>query len=197
MATKSLCNVCNQHPKKPGQGQRFCSDECQRAAKAGWKQPSKEAVRNRATQRRRARGMKERPPTWDAQGRRRCPRCDSYFDLSDIKGGYCLTCLPLKRRDGALRLKYGITRERYEQILLEQDNCCAICLRKFTKDRVPQVDHDHSCCPGEKTCGECIRGVLCRRCNHVLLGAANDDPQLLRRAADHVERIQPTRANIR
>lgn len=27
------------------------------------------------------------------------------------------------------------------------------------------IDHDHACCPGELTCGKCIRGVLCNKCN--------------------------------
>jgi hypothetical protein len=27
------------------------------------------------------------------------------------------------------------------------------------------IDHDHSCCPGITTCGNCIRGVLCTPCN--------------------------------
>lgn len=28
-----------------------------------------------------------------------------------------------------------------------------------------QVDHDHSCCPGARSCAKCYRGTLCRPCN--------------------------------
>lgn len=27
------------------------------------------------------------------------------------------------------------------------------------------VDHDHRCCSGQDSCGQCIRGIICRDCN--------------------------------
>lgn len=36
------------------------------------------------------------------------------------------------------------------------------------------VDHDHSCCIGNYSCGKCVRGVLCRGCN-ISLGYMKED----------------------
>ena len=27
------------------------------------------------------------------------------------------------------------------------------------------VDHDHKCCTGYTTCGKCVRGIVCHKCN--------------------------------
>lgn len=37
---------------------------------------------------------------------------------------------------------------------------------RYTYDFV--VDHDHACCPTERSCGSCIRGVICRGCNNAM-----------------------------
>ena len=53
--------------------------------------------------------------------------------------------------------------------------------------RVPDdVDHDHSCCPGSKTCGKCLRGLACQKCNQGI-GQFGDDPDRMRRVADNLE----------
>ena len=49
---------------------------------------------------------------------------------------------------------YKLTPERYDA-MAEQG--CRVC---GSKDDL-RVDHDHSCCPGQKTCGQCVRGLLC------------------------------------
>ena len=54
--------------------------------------------------------------------------------------------------------------ESYSKILAAQNGGCAICHRLPGKRRL-SVDHDHSCCSGAKSCGGCVRGLLCNPCN--------------------------------
>lgn len=69
--------------------------------------------------------------------------------------------------------RFNKTPEWYANRLAQQENCCAICRQpeRFKKNGKTQrlgVDHDHGCCPGRKSCGKCIRGLLCNRCNILL-----------------------------
>ena len=178
------CNNCVVHPKRRGSGQRFCSEECKLEARARWKRPDKAAVRDRATKRRRAAGATIRPATWDSEGNRYCPGGGHYVDPQSFRHGYCDACRPVVARRRKLWGSYRLTQEDYDRLLEEQSGLCAICLETGPL----QVDHDHSCCPGEKSCGDCVRGLLCRRCNYTILGAAKDNAELLQRAADYVKR---------
>lgn len=29
------------------------------------------------------------------------------------------------------------------------------------------TDHDHECCPGARSCGVCVRGIVCYDCNNI------------------------------
>lgn len=81
-----------------------------------------------------------------------------------------------KEKGHHLRLKYGITIEQYDEMLDAQNGSCAICKKPpvLGGNRLC-VDHDHSCCPGEKSCGNCVRGLLCVTCNAWLGFFENDD----------------------
>ena len=87
------------------------------------------------------------------------------------------------RADQKLRSAYGITIDDYEAMLLAQGGRCAICgtdepggARHMVRW---VVDHDHS--TGK------VRALLCHSCNFGL-GKFHDDPELLRRAADYLEK---------
>jgi hypothetical protein len=47
------------------------------------------------------------------------------------------------------------------------------------------VDHDHACCPGAKSCGKCVRSLLCASCNKGIAMFA-DEPQRLDAAAAYL-----------
>lgn len=69
----------------------------------------------------------------------------------------------IKRRNH-LKTYYNMSVDEYDSLLASQNGVCAICLRPPGKTFLA-VDHDHSCCPGKKSCGECVRGLLHTVCN--------------------------------
>lgn len=83
--------------------------------------------------------------------------------------------------------KYKMTLDDYQNLLDRQGGKCWIC-RCNPGDRgrdALAVDHDHKCCPGEYSCGECIRGLLCDPCNRAL-GMFLDDPDIVKRASAYL-----------
>jgi hypothetical protein len=86
-----------------------------------------------------------------------------------------------------LKYTYNITVEMVESLLRSQNDVCRICREPFTKR--PCVDHDHSCCNGNRSCGECVRGLLCKRCNS-LLGLCKDNSWILKQALKYLKETQ-------
>ena len=74
----------------------------------------------------------------------------------------------LKDRKNDLRKNYGLTLEQYNDLLAAHNHVCAICRVPNQSNRNLAIDHDHACCRGHKSCGKCIRGLLCGRCNSAL-----------------------------
>ena len=95
---------------------------------------------------------------------------------------------PDKRRRTRLKYGYGIDLHQFDQMLANQGGLCAMCEKPFV-DGTPCIDHDHSCCPGQKTCGKCVRGLLHQSCNKAL-GILNDDPELCSKAARYLVRTK-------
>jgi hypothetical protein len=83
----------------------------------------------------------------------------------------------------------GLTLSRIESMLAEQGGLCAICEVPMAS---PHIDHDHKCCPGTRSCGLCVRGLLCAACNH-MIGKAHDTPSVLTAGAQYLRRYEGRR----
>lgn len=101
---------------------------------------------------------------------------------------------PERHRTARLARLYGLTPESIDALLRAQEGRCAICgTAAGTADprtgKAVQLapDHDHACCPGERSCGRCIRGLLCATCN-VGLGMFRDNPEHLVQAIEYLRR---------
>lgn len=81
---------------------------------------------------------------------------------------------------------YNMTVDTYKKLLVLQENRCAICKTEDSGNRMWHVDHDHGCCPmSAYSCGGCVRGLLCGKCN-VALGVFSS-PQVLSNAIDYLQ----------
>jgi len=90
---------------------------------------------------------------------------------------------------------HHISQEDHDALLERQAGRCAICGRtaEATGRKYLDIDHDHSCCPGSYSCGQCIRGLICRACNHGI-GLLQDSAKVLLSAASYVERCKKSGA---
>ncbi len=76
-----------------------------------------------------------------------------------------------------IKCAYGLTSERYEDMLLRQGGCCAVCKRP-PSERKLSVDHCHAT--------KRIRGLLCHSCN-VALGLLKDNVDALASAIEYLK----------
>lgn len=167
--------------KPPGPGVRYCG-ACRQAMLPAWQQADNErharpSVTSAEPQGRR---LAKEAPT----GTKWCPRCATYRRLADFptsKGrprSYCKPCESLYAFEGRLEAIYGITLGQYDALFAAQQGTCAICGATPRSQRLA-VDHDHR--------SGLVRGLLCKRCNHKVLGGAGDNADILRRAAAYLD----------
>lgn len=145
-----------------------------------------------------------------------CHKCDSYIllenfykrkDSPDGLRTYCKRCIlesneaspssiekknksdnfVRKTRTTYLKTRHKLTTERYHEILLEQNGMCAICsISSSEYGKLFAIDHDHNCCPGKFTCGKCVRGLLCTKCN-ASIGALGDNSSGVLKALKYLQ----------
>lgn len=165
------CAACGTEFVRTKRGTKYCSDECAETVRK-----ARQAERDKTTL---------------------CELCHEHYGTTAKKNGgpfICTSCR-LDLRSVASRLdSHNVSIEWWR--LAKDGASCAICdadiltpiphSGKGSGWRAPLVvDHDHLCCPGQKSCGKCVRGFLCPNCN-TAIGFMKDDPDRLAAAADYL-----------
>ena len=115
--------------------------------------------------------------------RPRCKECTSAYHKEFS------VAHPGRRDSKHLYYTFGLTPHDYDTILEKQGGVCAICNGPELTNSRFSIDHDHTCCPGRKSCGHCVRGLLCRQCN-TGIGSLGDSVETLAAAIAYLERSQ-------
>jgi hypothetical protein len=111
-----------------------------------------------------------------------CALCGPLTPL--IHNGEQLRCIHSKRRPlkyGDKQIPTGVATREYLRLSKLQNNLCAVCGEPEPYGRKLALDHCH-------TTGK-IRGLLCTECNQGI-GKLKDRPDILRQAAEYLERAQ-------
>ena len=119
-----------------------------------------------------------------------CKECKEWKIFGKAKT-YCKECCAEKtrnkydlnkQREYLLKKKYGITLQKYNEILHEQNYKCYICQKHEDKlDRALAVDHCHDTL--------IVRGLLCGNCNR-FLGQINDSIETAKKMVEYLEQFK-------
>lgn len=93
---------------------------------------------------------------------------------------------PGEARKRHLKHRYKLTPEQFEELKAAQGGKCAVCGRELEPGKRTNIDHNHACCPGKRSCGKCIRAILCGSCNRGI-GYLQDSPEILLSAVQYLQ----------
>lgn len=81
--------------------------------------------------------------------------------------------------------RHKITEKQYLDMLGRYGGKCYACKER----EATCIDHDHSCCGGTKrSCGKCIRGLLCHNCN-TALGLMKDSKESILLLVEYLSQV--------
>lgn len=78
-----------------------------------------------------------------------------------------------------IKYRYGLSIDKYNEMLNDQNNKCAICNENFTHKNKPCIDHNHEDLK--------VRALLCRKCN-ALIGLSNENIIILYNSIKYLEK---------
>jgi hypothetical protein len=109
-----------------------------------------------------------------------CPirGCGGVYSVKRTRTGLC-------RMHAAACSRYSISPDRMVE-LFERGECNNPGCHESEN---LHIDHDHACCPGNKSCGQCVRGVLCQGCN-TALGALRESPEVIVGLIDYLKNLK-------
>ena len=138
----------------------------------------------------------------DEDGNKLCTKCSAWKQPGDFArsnsrvDGFEPWCRECKKEDGLTsqqramkrrEARFNITHEQFLAMLEMQGNGCAICRTQEPGGHGWCIDHDHACCDTpSKSCGKCVRAVLCTRCNSAL-GLVLENKETLRAMARYID----------
>lgn len=109
-----------------------------------------------------------------------CDFCKEPYLPYNGRQRWCKVCVPGRIASARLQ-RYGVSQPMFDAILEQQSGGCRLC--GATKRLV--IDHDHSCCPGTVTCGNCFRGIICNHCN-LKIAVLESDPEWMAAALAYI-----------
>lgn len=182
--------------EKPGQIQRFC-EECQIEF---WCYPGRvgKYCSFGCSHKGRGKGRKLKERT-DPQV---CTKCKKSYPLAEYgkdNGVIALRCDPCRqptpeqKRRSHLWTKFKMTLEDWISLYNCQDGKCPVCTKALPKlEEMDIVSRDTKWAHRDWNTDHChktgkVRGITCRQCN-MGLGSFKDSPEIMRSAADYIEK---------
>lgn len=179
MTKPLLCPIHNIKRTSVGIKKSFLKCKiCAKEKLKSWREKNKEKVKSQSIRRRNDR------QEWIKKDRKNNPKKWQEYSLK----GYSLH--KIRYVKASICRRFNLTLEQYENMFKYHNDKCAICNKPETRKpknskKVYNLCIDH-CHKNESKGIMKIRGLLCHKCNH-MIGHANDDINILRRAISYLE----------